>query len=172
MNIGIDPGVASFGIAVEHSGELVYSEYWSPRDFGSIKNFVELMIVDMYRDDPIFLSNALGEVTIERFVAYKGIHSDASEKILMLIGALNYKFDTLTGVAPTMVRAIDWKPKVCKYLVRTKGFNNPYPSFDKKFSMLAAEALSGEKIENDHIADAVCLSYLGRIDEYNNRRTG
>jgi hypothetical protein len=66
-----------------------------------------------------------------------------------------------------MVRAIDWKPKVCKYLVRKKGFNNPYPSFDKQFSILAANTLSGGDTKVDHEADAVCLSYLGMIEDFN-----
>jgi hypothetical protein len=176
MYIGIDPGWASFGISVVDNGKTIFTRSYIPRDHGTIANFVRKLAGDVYEADINILPSA-EKVYIERFVAYKGIHSDASEHILMLIGALNYYFDLPQTIKSeltprsVMVRAIDWKPLVCKYLVRTQGFNNPHANFDKKFSVLAANALSGGNIKIDHEADAVCLSYLGEIERYNSRRT-
>lgn len=182
MRIGIDPGWASFGVAIEHDGKTIFKDSYIPRDHEEdICTFIKFLVTrllhasDVLADDLLKTGITPGaaleimkltDVYIERFVAYKGIHSDMSEKILMLIGALNYEF-TRYGAKVHMVRAIDWKPKVCKYLVRTQGFNNPNPSFDKKFSIAAANALSGGSSKVDHEADAICLSYLGLVDIYN-----
>lgn len=166
MRLGIDPGWASFGVAIESEGKTVFKASYVPRDHGDdICQFIgfltcELIVATQNRE-PLF-----EDVYIERFVAYKGIHSDMSEKILMLIGALNYEFTRQDSIVH-MVRAIDWKPKICKYLVRNQGFNNPNPSFDKKFSIAAANALSGGDSKVDHEADAICLSYLGLVDIFN-----
>lgn len=173
MILGIDPGWASFGVAIESEGKTIFKASYVPRDHNDDiftfmvflnreihKGYVDLATVDKKE------SWYFTDVYIERFVAYKGIHSDMSEKILMLIGALNYEF-TRRGSNVHMVRAIDWKPKICKYLVRTKDFNNPNPSFDKKFSIAAANALSGGDSKVDHEADAICLSYLGLVDIFN-----
>lgn len=175
MRLGIDPGWASFGVAVESEGKTIFKASYVPRDHGdSICEFITFLNARLM-DGTIDLATVKNpqswyftDVYIERFVAYKGIHSDMSEKILMLIGALNYEF-TLRGSNVHMVRAIDWKPKVCKYLVRTQGFNNPNPSFDKKFSIAAANALSGGDSKIDHEADAICLSYLGLVDIFNDK---
>lgn len=150
--VGIDPGWASFGIARQGKGSLVKVDSYIPRDYASTKEFLEILKENYNKPDMVF---------IERFVAYQGVHSDASEQILMLIGAVRYFYE-LQGVQVFMVRAIDWKPALCKYLVRNKGFNNPYPGFDKKYSILAAKEISGEGIARkvDHEADAICLSYL------------
>jgi hypothetical protein len=51
--------------------------------------------------------------------------------------------------------------RLCHYLVKAKGLSNPYTSFNKKYSLWAAEQLSGQKFKSDHEADAVCLSYMG-----------
>lgn len=157
---GVDPGWASFGIAIEDRGKTLFKASYVPRDYGgTILGFINHLEHELPKI-------SIPDVYIERFVAYKGIHSDASESILMLIGALNYYFENL-GSKVHMVRAIDWKPKVCKYLVRTQGFNNEFPSFDKRYSLLAAKTLSGQELKVDHEADAICLSYLGIIDEFN-----
>ncbi len=170
-SLGIDPGWASCGLAVYSKPGILFKASYIPRNHGgNIKGFIEKLEKDFLDHsmqlgtDPIF-----DTVTIERYVAYKGIHSDASEAILMLIGALNYYFED-KGSTIHMVRAIDWKPKICKYLVRAKGFDNPYPNFDKRFSLLAAKTLSGLELDTDHEADAICLSYLGEVDQYNLQR--
>lgn len=169
MIIGIDPGWASFGLAVvDNKGNLRTKNSMIPRDFGSTYNAIEEMNTKLYQVStlgPVPTSIKFTDVYIERYVSYGGITTDP-EMILMMIGALQYVFEH-DKINVHMVRAIDWKPKVCKYLVRTRGFNNPYPSFDKKFSILAARELSGFECKSDHAADAICLAYLHQIDKYN-----
>ena len=149
----MDPGWASFGLAkVNEEGTLISAEGFVPRDFGLTK----------FVNDKFSGITNIETVVLERFVAYEGVHSNVNEPLLMLIGALQYRFEN-EGVKVGLVRAIDWKPRLCKWLVRNKGFSNPAPSFDKKFSLAAAEALSGVKFKTDHEADAVCLAYLGWI---------
>ena len=175
ITLGIDPGWASCGLALREYGKITKATNIVPRDIGSREMFGLTDITDYIKDE--FLGTEftwvsdIDAVYMERYVAYKGIHSDMSEKILMFIGALQYYF-LADGVPVHMVRAIDWKPKVCKYLVRTKGFNNPYPSFDKKYSILAAKELSGISGVTDHEADAICLSYLSVVVEYNSKNKG
>lgn len=167
MILGIDPGWASFGISVENGGKVHAKMSCIPRDHGGdIVGFMTYLSLWLYEEAKV---RNVTDVYLERFVAYKGIHSDASENILMLIGALNYHFAD-DGANVHMVRAIDWKPTICKYLVRTKNFNNPYPSFDKQFSVLAATELSDIPTKIDHEADAICLSYLKVVEEYNSSR--
>lgn len=109
----------------------------------------------------------INDVFIERFVVYEGKHSSASEDILILIGGLQYFFQRNPMCKVYMLRAIEWKQRLCKYLVRTKGFSNPYPSFDKKFSLLAAKTISGEdSINTNHEADAICLSFMKEVQDY------
>lgn len=169
LTVGIDPGWASFGLAViDKQGNLRTKFSAVPRDFGTPYEFIEYMNDKMYQistpgPKPFHLK--VTDVFIERFVTYGGVQTDP-ENILMMIGALQYAFEH-SKVNVHMVRAIDWKPKVCKYLVRTKGFNNPFPSFDKKYSVLAAQELSGFECDVNHEADAICLAYLKRIDDYN-----
>lgn len=166
-SIGIDPGWASCGFAVMQDSKVIFKGSYVPRDHkGTILGFVEHLESELTKAGiDIYSDHNIQDVTIERYVAYKGIQSEASENILMLIGGLNFYFNQVAPV--NMVRAIEWKPKICKYLVRTKGFNNPYTSFDKKFSILAAKTLSGLELDTDHEADAICLSYLGEVDAYN-----
>jgi hypothetical protein len=170
MILGIDPGWASCGIAVQEDGRFLRSYHFAPRDY-SVNGSVETPIRHLRQqlDDSHDVElDCIREAYIERYVAYKGIHSDMSEAILMFIGALKYWLEQ-RDIKVHMTRAIDWKPKVCKHLVRTKGFNNPYPSFDKKYSILAATTLSGWEFKTDHEADAVCLSYLGEIAKFDKK---
>lgn len=153
LYLGMDPGWASFGLAkVNEEGKLVSAEGFIPRDFG-LTEFVNSQFSGITKVE---------SVVLERFVAYEGVHSNVNEPLLMLIGALQYRFEN-ESVKVGLVRAIDWKPKLCKWLVRNKGFKNPASNFDKKFSLAAAQALSGVKFKSDHEADAVCLAYLGWI---------
>jgi hypothetical protein len=174
MILGIDPGWASCGVAIEYEGKCIFKYSFVPRDFewnkkhyhglaGPVNHISEVM---MSGDNEFLgLMTQVDGAYIERYVAYKGIHSDMSENILMFIGALKFHLEK-DEVKVNMVRAIDWKPKICKYLVRTQGFNNPNPSFDKKFSIAAAQALSGLTFKTDHEADAVCLSYLRVVEQH------
>lgn len=174
MIIGIDPGWASFGLAtVDENGCYRAGFSDEPRRLGTYDFLDEMWDkahhfsipgteIDTWKTD---LKYKITDAYIERYVSYGGVTTDP-EMILMFIGALKYFLED-RGVNVHMVRAIDWKPKVCKYLVRTKGFNNPFPSFDKKYSVLAAQELSGITCGVNHEADAICLAYLKRIDDYN-----
>jgi hypothetical protein len=161
ITIGIDPGWSSFGIAINQDGKLLSKASFVPKSHGTRADFLDALNEYIWsvirRPDEIW--SDLDSVYIERFVAYSGIQSSASEDILLLIGALDYFF-SFGWSTPKLVKAIDWKVRMCQHLVKTKGFSNPGKSLDKKFSLLAAEVLSGEKFKSDHEADAVCLSYL------------
>jgi hypothetical protein len=159
ITIGIDPGWSSFGIGLTQGGKLLSKTSFIPKNDKTIHAFISTL-------DEYLTCQTLGEVEfevyIERFVAYAGVQSSASEDILMLIGALDYYF-SVNYAKPKLVKAIDWKVKVVHHLVKTKGVSNPSKSLDKKFSLWAAEQLSGEGMSSDHEADAVCLSYLKGI---------
>ena len=157
ITIGIDPGWASFGVAIQEDEKYVHSDIFIPKAHGSIVTF----ITDLDR----YLSESMKDLTageyriyIERFVTYGGVQVDP-ENILMLIGALDYYF-SLNYSKPILIKALDWKVKLCHHLVKTTGESNPSKSLDKKFSLWAAEKVSGQKFKSDHEADAVCLSYL------------
>lgn len=168
ITLGIDPGWASCGVAASQEGKILRSFHFVPRDHakgGSLDEVLGWLTTELDEVDGVELDCIRGAY-IERYVAYAGVTSAASEDILMFIGALKYWLEN-KGIPVTMVRAIDWKPKVAKYLVRKFGANNPNASFDKKFSIFAASTLSSKQFKTDHEADAVCLSYLGEIDEYN-----
>ena len=163
--IGIDPGWSSCGYAiVNEESELVCSGSYIPKESGDITKAVNLLLTLFLKEERgIFTTLTPLVVNIERFVAYRGVQTSSSEEILMFIGALIYAFGN-AGETVLLTRAIDWKPKLCKWLVRNKGFNNPFPSFDKKFSLLAAETVSGKKGINDHEADAICLAYIALVE--------
>jgi len=169
ITIGIDPGWASCGVAVTsqdteaEAPKLVRAFSFIPRELSNNDSTYAAVNELCNKLDPYLDMCAVqSKVVIERYVAYKGIHSDMSEKILMFIGALHFFFEC-SDWNVELVRAIDWKPTVCKHLVRTKGFSNPAQSFDKKFSLAAAQALSAQDFKIDHEADAVCLSFLPYI---------
>jgi len=156
--IGVDPGWASFGVAISKDEVLLTKKSYVPKTFSSISAFIlelESLLTGTY---------SLGEadfekVFLERFVSYSGIQADG-EHVLMLIGALVYYFESRRKVEVNLVRALDWKVKVCQYLVKAKGLSNPYSKLDKKFSVWAALSLTGDTVKSDHEADAMCLSFL------------
>lgn len=160
ITIGIDPGWASFGIALTAGeGQLIAKTSFIPKEYINIAKFIS--VVEEWIRSTI---EGTGEsfdgfkVYIERFVTYGGVQTDP-ENVLMLIGALDYYFSRYYS-KPILVRALDWKVKLCHHLVKTKGISNPGKNFDKKYSLWAAEQLTGEKFKSDHEADAVCISYL------------
>jgi Holliday junction resolvasome RuvABC endonuclease subunit len=155
ISLGIDPGVVNIGMAVtDENGKLVDSRVIGFTDVASMCTAV---------DDAVYLLGSQGvtQTFIERFVAYKGMQSASTENILMYIGAAVYALNSECSI--TLLRAIDWKPALCKYLVKTSGFSNPSTKFDKKFSIAAAEFITKEKIKTTHEADAICLSYMWKI---------
>jgi hypothetical protein len=168
FTLGIDPGWASCGVSLVYDDECIDYMHYIPRDCGkedrAVYHAVNHLSNFLYKH--VETIGRLNSAYMERYVAYAGVQSSHSEDILMFIGAVKYMLEA-EYVPVNMVRAADWKPKVCKYLVRTKGFKNPSSSFDKKYSIAAANALSGKQFKTDHEADAVCMSYLGEIDQWN-----
>lgn len=163
ISIGIDPGWSSFGLAIWDTDEkkILIQESLVPKEHGNLFDFHRVF-------DSWMLPNKGNRVFIERFVPYAGCPSAAAEMTNIVIGYLIAYFGELIGRGSynksiNLMRAIDWKPAVCKHLVKNKGFSNPSATFDKKFSLAAAEAICGGKVVNDHVADAICLSYLGEI---------
>lgn len=152
--IGIDPGWASYGYArVNEKGELV--EAWGsvPKTFGLTR----------FHKEKVPAPEMGSQLVLERFVAYEGVMTDSSEIILMMIGATQYYHES-RGCSVKLVRAVEWKTALCKWLVKHRGFKNPSERFDKVYSKAAAECLSGKPVKSDHVADAICLAYVGWIN--------
>lgn len=154
-HLGIDPGLKNIGIVVtDDDGKLVFSQALGLEQCqNGVTGFVQgiLRVCSKYE---------VQTCAIERFVTFKGIQSKVSEEILMLIGALRYAIENYGHLKVSMYRSIDWKPALCKYLVKELRFDNPSQKFDKQFSKAAASAITKEKITNDHIADAIGLSRM------------
>lgn len=168
IGIGVDPGWKTFGISVTYEEKVIASSNFNPSSKETPYEFLNSVLFP-------FLVGAMGPykltedipvvVFVERFVSYDGVLSAAAEKILMMIGATDFFFRSMKYEVH-LVRAIDWKTGLCKFLVKNRGFHNPYSNFDKRFSKLVAKELSGisSKI-SDHEADAICLSYIGGLLE-------
>lgn len=158
IHLGIDPGKINTGIAVISSDGLSFST-----------NCIDASSLSMLETiNNIFgLANGLAieTVSVERFIAYEGINSKASEFIVMIIGAIVLRAEQL-GIPVYQFRAIDWKMNLCKSLYKTKGFKNPSKShkLDKEFSLAAAKCITGYDFKTDHEADAVCLAYYGSLE--------
>lgn len=175
-SVGIDPGWTNLGLALVGKGPkglfLCMSKTLCPRDLGgqdSISKAVGYYVQKALTEEgtktdaayPPAL-NHLDHLVIERYVSYNGVQTSESENILMLIGALRESLRSFYAPELTLYRAIDWKMKLVKHLVRTKGFDNPSNSLDKKFSIAAAKScldVKGE-FESDHEADAICLASI------------
>jgi hypothetical protein len=152
--LGVDPGSTNLGYALVRDKKVIFQATVNPSNW-SLSKTVETVLESLPAQcQPVLV--------IERYVAYKGAHNAASEHILMLIGAFVYEFER-RGYNVLQFRAIDWKPSICKYLFINEGFRNPSSSFDKKFSIAAAQALSGIILKSNHEADAICLAYKGSI---------
>lgn len=160
--LGIDPGVVNTGWALrtgdsKASAGGVFNPSKSVSIIHAADDLYDLVKSSRPSDLPI------GVLAIERFVAYKGILTADSEKVLMLIGSLLHKFHS-HGTRFVTCRAIDWKPAVCKELYKTKDFRNPSEKLDKKFSVAAAAAVLDRPFKTtDHEADAVCLSFYAQL---------
>ena len=164
-SLGIDPGWKNLGIALVKEEEgvvsLVKSAALNPSSLPG-KNLPFHLIIEFLGEKP---AHRLDYLTMERYVSYQNVMTAESENILMLIGSLKNYIETwwLQDNSDTILtRAIDWKTELVKTLVKTKGFNNPSTSLDKKFSIAAAHACLDQpgKFETDHEADAICLACL------------
>lgn len=153
--VGVDPGSVNLGFAVLVGDTITHYETIDPTHMSLAQVVAKIVSAVPKKRKEVVLS-------IERYVAYKGTHNSASEHILMIIGALVYEFERLNHEV-LQFRAIDWKPSICKHLFLNYDFKNPSTSFDKKFSVAAAELLSGKKLKTNHEADAICLAFKGKI---------
>ena len=157
--IGIDPGWSNLGLAVlDEQNKKVFSINMTPSDHSTIPGAIDAVeeILAPYWD-------GVDSAAIEKYVVYgRGVPSKAMINTTMMVGALQYMFHR-HHVDAQLYKAIDWKKSVCKDLFKTVGFRNPSDSFDKKFSLAAAECICGEKFETDHEADAAGLAYQSAI---------
>lgn len=172
-HLGIDPGWKNLGIALtveDDSGKfsLVKSEVMNPSSHTNEAQCAQ----DIY--EKYIRYSGVSTITIERFVPFGGQSTHEAEFINILIGAISgiihseERNKDVTSVhyripvVPLRVRSVEWKVALVKALVKSKGFDNPSTSLDKKFSMAAAAAcLSLEKLEKgvtDHEADAIALA--------------
>lgn len=159
MFIGIDPGDRNLAIGMISGARLVGTHHLNPRNFGFSGMLKHILSVIDDCDDEV------SGVAIERFVAYKGVLTPSSETILMVIGGLHSVLSA-RGIPDDkilLMRAIDWKPMLCKKLFAEQGFRNPSTTFDKKFSLAAANAVCGSRPRTDHEADAICLAACAQI---------
>jgi hypothetical protein len=100
-------------------------------------------------------------LTMERFVAFKGMQTGHSEGILMVIGAiLGWAYQR--GIPVTLRRSIEWKSKLSLELFK-QGFRNKNEGLNKGFSLDAAEFITGIRFKTDHEADAACLAYMADV---------
>lgn len=168
-SIGIDPGWKNAGVALVENNDgklkLVHSATLNPSIL-SDKERCSVVLSELTSKVPIELISSVG---IERYVAYKGVHTADSEKIIMLIGGLvervNIESQGKCGIL--LYRAVDWKVALVKQLAKYRGFSNPSDSLDKKFSIAAARACldSPGTFRTDHEADAICISSIKHIQQ-------
>lgn len=170
-SLGIDPGWRNLGIALvkEESGsiELVKSGTVNPSSLPS-KDRAVLVVKDYLALTS--LHSLVDFFQMERYVSYQNVNTAEAENILMLMGELKNQVGTwfLKEDSDTiLLRAIDWKTEMVKTLVKTKGFDNPSTSLDKKFSIAAAHACLDKPgtFNTDHEADAICLACLPFLRE-------
>jgi hypothetical protein len=166
--LGCDPGWKNWGSALlkEENGELELVHTWllNPSTFPSVSHFAE----HLWNEVSCFDQRTVSSVVIERFVPFGGQATAEAE-------AINHTIGSLCGIIrlkdpflqPLLVRSVEWKTALVKALVKTKGFDNPSATLDKKFSFAAAEAcLDFEKLDKertDHEADSICLAAYPQI---------
>lgn len=168
--IGIDPGWVSMGCATVKATEesfkfdVVYAQTWDPSQ-QLTGNVISFAACAMMRPIPteVLQGEQLVPLCIERYVSYGNVRSTHTEEILMVVGRLQQEFFSRRGVSePMMLKAIDWKTKLCQTLVQYTGFDNPSKkgSLDKEFSVAAAKHLTinHDLIVDSHTADSVCLA--------------
>jgi hypothetical protein len=155
--VGIDPGWDNLGLAaLDSQGELLFSSTIDcslhGTSYKAIPKILELL-------EPYSVATA----GIERYVTYgQGTPVKEAEHIQHMIGGLSFAFH-LGGAHVMLLRAIDWKPELCKYLHQEQNFRNPSTRFDKKFSIASAVAITGVKPKTDHEADAIGIGYLTSV---------
>lgn len=161
-HLGIDPGWVNLGVAVTRFQGGKW-DLMGSRTFNPSKMVDATATICSWAEDIIPTCDLPLTYCIERYVSYKGVNTAEAENILMLIGglreAIGWTLRDEGSNPPLLVRAIDWKTDLVKYLAKNRGFDNPSTSLDKKFSIAAAKCIIGNhEIKTDHEADAICLS--------------
>ena len=151
LSLGIDPGPVNTGLSVTS-----FSPSGSGVVLSTCLNFQGLSPFQV-REKVLEICPHPDLLTIERFVSYRGVQSDSTERTGIIIGAI-----ASIAHSVTLVRAVEWKFKIVQYISR-QGFLNPSQSLDKKFSLAAAEFASGGKFKTDHEADSFLLSLYGYV---------
>lgn len=176
-SVGVDPGWKNLGLAVvkkdpeSWKSKVVLSRHLCPSAAVTPEKFcLDASNEVFHLAGGIF---KIDNVLIERYVSYGNVRSSETENITELIGMLRYSFwcrfeSSVAGIDIKMLRAIEWKTSLVKFLSRHYGFQNPSRKMelDKEFSMAAAKfiVINPETITNDHIADAVCLATLPLLE--------
>lgn len=183
LSVGIDPGWVNLGLAVVEQSIVdpfkvyVHGTKTINPSLGDYK-FIE--------DLPFTINSSLQGFTfdyevsgavIERYVPYSNVVSTETENITMLIGMIRARLHLPNPCSDgkmdiLMIRAIDWKIKMVQILNKHCGFQNPHPKLDKKFSVTAANFITGNTYEykDNHEADAICLAALPFLVEEGKRQ--
>lgn len=178
--IGIDPGWKNLGVSLlrladpeKFKFEILLSKTFNPSlDPLRFAHSLPIEIIKGLEEKflPEFL---LRNLTMERFVPYKGIQSAESENILILMGNIQMMFYLNNPVSEqplpiNLVRAIDWKIPTLQFLNKYFNFENDEAALNKKFSLKAAKSIvtNPELIKTDHEADSVCIAAFPYVEEF------
>ena len=170
-HLGLDPGVKNLGYALlkKERGKISVVKTFT---LDSAEYFtMTLFARGIIEEATDYGRRELSTVTIERFVPFAGgsTASGVMEDINLLIGAISGIILERKLPEPLLVRSVEWKTRLVKSLVRSKGFSNPSTSLDKKFSFAAAAAVLdvpyNEKI-TDHVADSIAIAAYPLINLY------
>lgn len=172
IGFGFDPAWKTLGAAIVSATDTLFKfEVWDSSTSAPGDNIDGPCFHVSTLIDKMLLfagQNPADEISVclERFVSYGNIRSSHTEEITRIIGQIEMKVELTPGLyGPMMLKAIDWKTKLCQTLVKYAGFDNPSSFLDKKFSIAAAKHISTTpdvKI-TDHEADAICLAAYPHI---------
>lgn len=172
--LGIDPGWSNLGLALlVPEGDKytnLFSGTYAPGKYAKPEDFVQEIPHIVLKQT----TESLVYVTLERYVAYAGVHTVESENINNLIGMIRMKMFLDPGKPSVFLpRAIEWKTFLVKTLAKHYGFSNPSDDLDKKFSLAAAKFLltNPGSIQNHHVADAVCLAVIPCLHQKHSKPT-
>lgn len=161
-HLGIDPGVRNLAMAlITEEGSFVDGKTFDMIPEGT--SVVQAITCIYSKLQEVCKDRRISTVGMERFVAYQDTQTSSSENILLLTGALVNACHTQLNITRSpeikLMRAIDWKPGLCKLLVKRMNFRNPSSTFDKKYSKAAAEIITKSPFKDDHLADATCIAF-------------
>lgn len=178
--LGVDPGWKNLGFSVlelvdpkEFKFKIRSCTTFNPSENSlSFATNLPIHVIKTLQEE-LFKEFSLKNLTMERFVPYKGVQSAESENILILTGNIQMMFHLNnpvqeSGLNALLVRAIDWKIQMVQFLNKYFNFENPSAALDKKFSIKAAQSIvtNPELIKTDHEADSICIAAYPFISEF------